>query len=211
VNRARRGRGRSIASTRRRATDIDARVPKGLQHQLRARTLSILSDRIASPQTIAAELGVSVGTVGHHAKLLEAPGCIEPVCTRPRRGATEHFYRGLADSLLLDAIRPHSEPDVRTALSIGRLRAAHRDAREALVADTFDAREGRHLSRSSPVAVDERGWRELVELLGKAAAEVAGIEARSSRRASSGKAVGTLFRVIVALMSFEAAPEEGRP
>jgi DNA-binding transcriptional ArsR family regulator len=57
---------------------IDQRMVRALSHPLRVRILEILSERVASPNDLSAELGV------------------ELVDTAQRRGATEHFYRAAA-------------------------------------------------------------------------------------------------------------------
>jgi DNA-binding transcriptional ArsR family regulator len=202
-----RNRTKKAASKRLESADMDARLVKALRHPIRARALSILNDGVASPKMIAAELDVPLGTVGHHVKQLEALGCIELVETVPRRGALEHFYRGVVRSFLDDESWAILKPDTKTALSIELLKLINKNARDALVANTFDARDDRHLSRS-PVTVDEQGWRELMSLLEQTMHEVARIHDDSTSRAAAGESVGDRFRATVALLGFESPATE---
>lgn len=197
---------RSGPSTRRGTkADGDSRLVKALGHPIRARALSILNEEVASPKMIAAALDLPLGTVGHHVKKLEAMDCIELVRTEPRRGATEHFYRGTVRSVLDDEQWAKLNPDSKTALSIEWLKMLNKTAKQALVAQTFDSRPDRHLSRT-PVNVDERGWQELMSLLSRTAAEVQEIELLSSERERQGESAGRHLRATVALLGFESPP-----
>ena len=55
----------------------------------------MLDGRIASPNQLARELGLPLGRVSYHIRLLSDLGAIELVRTEPRRGALEHFYRAV--------------------------------------------------------------------------------------------------------------------
>jgi DNA-binding transcriptional ArsR family regulator len=72
---------------------IDQRLVRALGHPLRVRILEILSNRVASPNTLSKELGVDLGDVAYHTRTLNRCGCLELVDTARRRGATEHFYK----------------------------------------------------------------------------------------------------------------------
>jgi DNA-binding transcriptional ArsR family regulator len=67
------------------------RLPKALSHPLRAQALTILNERVASPNEIAGMLGVRLENVGYHVGVLRELGCIELVRTARRRGAVEHY------------------------------------------------------------------------------------------------------------------------
>src|SRR5215207_4348673 len=71
----------------------DERIARAMSHPIRFQALTILSERVASPNEMARELGQSVGVLAYHVRVLRDLGAIELVDTRPRRGATEHFYR----------------------------------------------------------------------------------------------------------------------
>ena len=82
----------------------DAQVARVLSHPLRPQILQILTQRgEASPNEIAAELDVPLGTLSYHTRLLRDAGWIELVREVPRRGAVEHFYRAVAHPWIEDA------------------------------------------------------------------------------------------------------------
>src|SRR5262245_33576712 len=81
----------------------DAKVARVLSHPLRPQILQILTRRgEASPNEIAAELDVPLGTLSYHTRLLRDAGWIELVREVPRRGAVEHFYRAVERPFLDD-------------------------------------------------------------------------------------------------------------
>jgi len=176
---------------------------KALGHPTRARALSILNEEVASPKMIAAQLGLPVGTVGHHIKQLEALECIELVKTEPRRGATEHFYRGTVRSVLNTNQWAQLSSDSKLALSIEWVKLLNQAVTEALVAKTFDSRDDRHLSRI-PITVDEEGWHELMALLSNTLGQVQEIESRSADREREGVRAGRAMKATVALLGFES-------
>src|SRR5262249_37684518 len=95
------GDGKQRKSERRRRSsqereDADAVLLKALSHPVRARALTALSQRVASPSELAAEQGETVGYVVYHVRVLHELGMIELVNTRQVRGATQHFYRSTA-------------------------------------------------------------------------------------------------------------------
>lgn len=71
----------------------EAQWAKALSHPLRGRILQRLAERTASPGDVAAELGVPLGVVSYHVRMLRDYGMVELVRTEPRRGALQHFYR----------------------------------------------------------------------------------------------------------------------
>jgi DNA-binding transcriptional ArsR family regulator len=80
------------------AGELDEGLLKAIAHPLRHRLLSMLDGRTASPNELARELGLPLGRVSYHIRLLHDLGAIELVATEPRRGALEHFYRAVASA-----------------------------------------------------------------------------------------------------------------
>lgn len=76
-----------------RPISIDPRVAKALSSSLRAKTLILIAEGVASPKEIAEALGLDVRTVAYHVRVLRELDCVELVETQQRRGATEHIYR----------------------------------------------------------------------------------------------------------------------
>jgi DNA-binding transcriptional ArsR family regulator len=87
--------GRRKAKTRGGASAraVEQRLTHAVNHPVRLDALVILSERSASPNEIAGELDVPLGTVSFHVKELADMKAIELVKTEPRRGAIEHYYR----------------------------------------------------------------------------------------------------------------------
>ena len=77
------------------AGELDEALLRAISHPLRHRLLGMLDGRIASPNQLARELGLPLGRVSYHIRLLSDLGAIELVRTEPRRGALEHFYRAV--------------------------------------------------------------------------------------------------------------------
>jgi len=66
--------------------------------------LTVLNQRVASPRELAAEQNTAVTDVAYHVRVLRELGMIQLVSTRQVRGATEHFYRSVAQPDLDDEI-----------------------------------------------------------------------------------------------------------
>lgn len=77
------------------AGELDEALLRAISHPLRHRLLGMLDGRVASPNQLARELGLPLGRVSYHIRLLSDLGAIELVRTEPRRGALEHFYRAV--------------------------------------------------------------------------------------------------------------------
>ena len=95
-------------------------------------------------------------------------------------------------------------------ISIAGLKVINKHAKEALVADTFDSRDDRHLS-CSPLTLDEQGWREVTSLLGETLEKVAGINVSAANRIAQSADTAAVIRATVALLGFESPPQASRP
>jgi DNA-binding transcriptional ArsR family regulator len=194
--------------TKQAAGVVDRRLAKALSHPLRAHVLSILNERVASPNQIAGELEEPLGNVSYHVKTLAEMGCIELVNTRPRRGAIEHFYRAVVRPFFSDKDWKRLPPSARQGISDATLQLIWEDTSDALTAGTFDQRSDRHLSRS-PLVLDQKGWAEVNELLLETMNRVVEIEAESAKRLTSNGEGG--FNTKMVLMHFESSGSaEGR-
>lgn len=81
---------------------LDLKLIKALAHAMRGHILAVLSERVASPNDIAKELGMDVAYVSYHFRVLRDDyELIEQVSTSERRGFTEHYYRGDFDEATL--------------------------------------------------------------------------------------------------------------
>lgn len=145
-------------------TGTDSTLLKALAHPVRARALTVLNQRVASPSELAAEQGEVVGYVAYHVRVLHELGLIELVETRQVRGATEHFYRGSVTPYLSDDFWARLPADARGGISVAGLDVLNKAIREALEARTFDSRTDRHLSNLT-LDLDDLGWEEARDLL----------------------------------------------
>jgi DNA-binding transcriptional ArsR family regulator len=186
---------------------VDQRLIKALAHPLRAQLLSMFNERVASPNQLAKELDEGLSQVSYHVKVLREYECIELVKTEPRRGAVEHFYRGTARVFFRDDVWKQLPKSVQSGISANVIQSIVDDAVEALGAETFDAREDRHLSWT-PVIVDERGWEDLTTLFAEALERVLDIQAESAGRLAESGQEG--IPAVTALMNFEAPTPEQR-
>jgi DNA-binding transcriptional ArsR family regulator len=179
-------------------TGNDATMMKALAHPVRARALTVLNERVASPSELAAEQDEAVGYVAYHVRVLHEMELIELVNTRQVRGATEHFYRGTIKPYLSDDFWGQLPQDARSGASVAGLDVLNTAIRRAFEAGTFDARVDRHLCNLS-FHLDEQGWREAGTLLEKCLKGLMqiGVEAESR----NGKAG---MRATFGLMGFES-------
>jgi hypothetical protein len=113
--------------------------------------------------------------------VLEKYDCIELVDTKQRRGATEHFYRATRRQFLTDREWSRMPQSLRPGLSGAMLKALFDDVEEAVVHDTFDEAEDRHLSRT-PMIVDRQGWSDVAGLLTNTLDRVLQIQSEASER-----------------------------
>lgn len=179
---------------------VDQRLVKALAHELREQILIILNERMASPNELAKDLEEGLSQVSYHVKVLKDYECIELVKTEPRRGAVEHYYRATARPFLSDRDWKQLPASVRPGMSGSLLRTIVGEATAAIEEGTFDARDDRHLSRTSLI-VDERGWNELAKVLNDSLSRVLKIQSESSARLTKAGEEGA--SVSVAMMAFE--------
>jgi DNA-binding transcriptional ArsR family regulator len=160
---------------------LDASLLKALAHPLRARILESITDRgEASPVEVARELDQPLATVSHHTRVLRELGCIELTRTEPRRGAVEHYYRAVLRPFLDDAQWEKLSLVKRRGLAGQLLRRIFAEASAAGAGGGFDT-AGAHVARV-PLALDDRGWEELSEVVANLLSSAQTIQERSDER-----------------------------
>ena len=179
-------------------TGDDSTLLKALAHPVRARALTVLNQRVASPSELASEQGEAVGYVAYHVRVLHELGLIELVDTRQVRGATEHFYRGSVRPYLSDEFWSRLPEDARNGISVAGLDVLNKAIKQAFEAGTFDARTDRHLSNVT-LELDEDGWRRANALLNSCLEELMRIGAECESRDGEPK-----IRATFGLMGFES-------
>jgi DNA-binding transcriptional ArsR family regulator len=189
-----------MAASKTKAT-IDQRIAKVLTHPVRVQILAILDQRVASPNEIANEIDVGVSHVAYHVKVLKDLECIELVETQPRRGAVEHFYRAIMRPYFSDRDWARLPRSARQGISSAVIQMIVDDAVESLDAGVFDAREDRHLSRL-PLVLDEKGWRELNELLAETLERALDLQAQAASRMAKEHTEGVTSKL--SILHFES-------
>jgi DNA-binding transcriptional ArsR family regulator len=182
----------------------DSTLLKALAHPVRARALTVLNQRVASPSELATEQDEAVGYVAYHVRVLHELDLIELVDTRQVRGATEHFYRGTVKPYLSTDFWSKLPEDARSGISATGLDVLNRAIKEAFEAGTFDARTDRHLSNLS-LELDEQGWQQAGALLETCLRGLMQVGAESEARlGENGKRKEPALRATFGLMSFES-------
>ncbi|HVO55011.1 MAG TPA: winged helix-turn-helix domain-containing protein [Solirubrobacterales bacterium] len=186
-------------------TDADRQLVKALAHPVRAKALTILNERVASPIEISGELGVPVGTVSYHVSELERIGWVKLVKTEQRRGAVEHFYRGVARNYLDDRFWAELSDAARDNTSLTVFRVLISAARESLAAGLFDERKDRHASVVT-YDLDEQGWAEAHDLYEQTLNRLMDIGLESEVRLAESPAGGSKVdvRATFGLLAFES-------
>ncbi len=184
-----------MAQTRTSPEGITQQLAKALAHPLRVRILTSLHKGISSPNQLAQELGEPLGNVSYHVKTLLEFDCVELVKTEPRRGAVEHFYRATERAFFSDSDWEKIPASARKGISGAVLEMIGQDSTEALMAGTIDARSDSHVSRT-PLILDEKGWTELNDLLGKTLERAIEIQEESASRLGKDEGIETKLAIL---------------
>ncbi|HWC49445.1 MAG TPA: winged helix-turn-helix domain-containing protein [Solirubrobacterales bacterium] len=176
---------------------------KALNHPVRVKALTILTERTASPKEIAAEIETPLSNVSYHVRVLDELGLVEIREEESVRGSVAHFYRAVERPLIHNPDWEKLSPRVRNAFSSYVIETLMSDAANSLEAGLFDRRDDRHLTRT-PLRLDERGWRKVTAIQIKALDGILKEQtAAASRLDSSGKEG---IHAIAGLLCFETLP-----
>ncbi len=194
--------------SKKKGAGVDQRLVKALAHPLRVEILTILNERMASPNELSKELEEGLSQVSYHVKVLRDFECIEMVKTEPRRGAVEHYYRATSRAYLTDQDWKSLPESVKPGVSASSIEMIVDDVVGALLGGSFDAREDRHLSWT-PGVVDQQGWDESVDLVNETLEKVLKIHAGSAKRLAKSGEEGIPSTTV--LMNFEGMPADKKP
>jgi len=187
-------------------TDItDPRVVKALAHPIRAQILGALEDRVASPNQLSRELGVSLGSISYHVHRLVDLGFLKLVKRIPRRGAIEHYYTVIVRPRITDAAWGEVPPIVKRAMIGATLEKVAGHVNAAADTGGFDVVDA-HLTRNL-LTVDDAGWKALARELEALSDRFAQIAQESAARLDGAEGVDAT----VVLMLFESAPAGAPP
>jgi Helix-turn-helix domain len=177
-----------------RKENVEQLVAKAFAHPLRVQILTILNERVASPNLLSQDLDQNLNLVAYHVRVLERYECVELVGTKQRRGATEHFYRATRRQFLSNSEWARMPAALRPGLSGAMLKAMFADIEEAVGKGTFDELDDRHVSRT-PMVVDGQGWSDVAVLLSETLDRLLEIQAESSERLAESGEQGLLSKV----------------
>jgi hypothetical protein len=182
---------------------IDQRLVRSLAHPLRIQILELLTDHVASPNSIANDLEAGLTDVAYHTRALDRYGALELVDTAQRRGATEHFYKATPGAFVGGPPWRRVPRSIRGGISAATLQTFLDKAIAALEAGTLDGREDT-VFRWMPLFLDEEGWQEVVAIMEEATKLMLAAHVRSQdrlRENGSENAVST----VVGQAAFETA------
>jgi DNA-binding transcriptional ArsR family regulator len=167
---------------------VSPQLAAAMSHPTRVRVMSILTDRIASPRQMAAEMDEPLNNVTYHVNQLRDLGCIELARTEPVRGGrvVEHFYRPCRRSYFNeDAWNSLTEKE-RYGVIAAILKMVSQDIATAMAAGTFFEDGDAHASRSV-MHLDTDGWQEVVALTERTIEGLFEIEERVAERGVDGE------------------------
>ena len=198
---------KSAKKGKKKSTGVDQKLVKALAHPLRVEILTILNERMASPNELSKELDEGLSQVSYHVKVLKDFECIEMVKTEPRRGAVEHYYRATARAFLSDKDWKALPDSIKPGMSASFLKLLIDDVVAALHTGTFDARDDRHITWT-PGVVDEQAWVEITELLEETLKKVIAIQTKAAARLAKSGEKG--IPVSVAMLGYEGPADASK-
>jgi DNA-binding transcriptional ArsR family regulator len=179
---------------------VNLQLVKALAHELRVEILTILNERMASPNELSKELDEGLSQVSYHVKVLKDYDCITQVKTVPRRGAVEHYYRATSRPYISDRDWQKLPDSVREGMSADLMQMILDDVSAGLDAGTVDARKDRHMSRT-PLLLDETGWKDVGAILNDALGQIMRVQSESTDRLAKSGEEGV--DAMVAMMGVE--------
>lgn len=176
-----------------------------MSHLLRVEiTSSLVRDHPKSASEIAEELGEPVEKIRYQLRQLVAAGVVEVARMLRRRGTVEQFYAGKQEALTFQPEELGLVPvRKRQKMSATFLRVTFREALRSLADGSTVERSGMTMTRT-PFRLDERGWKELLEIYRDAFDRVQELKAESSKRISGTEA--DLISATAVLLCFENPP-----
>ncbi|HEX9967917.1 MAG TPA: hypothetical protein VGB06_08215 [Solirubrobacterales bacterium] len=186
---------------------------RALGHPLRTRIVEVANEMPISPSGFVRQGLVpavyydhykqALSAVAYHFSELEKEGCLSLVETNPRRGATEHVYRGASRVFFSDREFEDLPFDVRSGLSKASFQGVVARTDGAIRAGTFDHRLDRHLTWRAFMS-DEQGWDEMTDILADAYYKLEEARTAAEERLVEKNEEG--FPATFAMLGFESPP-----
>jgi DNA-binding transcriptional ArsR family regulator len=179
---------------------------KALNHPVRVKALTILSERAASPNEISEQLEEPLSNVSYHIRVLGELGLVELTEEVAVRGAVEHFYKAIERPLTDNPEWEKLDPNVRNVFSACLVETLHSDAAFSLASGYFDKRSDRHASRT-PLFLDEQGWERVAAIQAKTLQRILKEQSDAAERINGG---GDGIHAVVGMFFFEVPPDVDR-
>lgn len=180
---------------------------KALNHPIRVKALTILTDRIASPKEISDQIDAPLSNVSYHVRVLDELGLIEIMEEESVRGSVAHFYKAIERPLIDNPDWERLDSKVRAAFSGYVIETLMTDAARSLTAGVFDRREDRHLSRT-PLLLDEKAWRRVSQIQAKALDDILKEQAAAAARMNGSREEG--IHAVAGMACFEVLPVKSK-
>lgn len=187
-----RGAGQSTADPR-----LDEQLARAMAHPTRAKILSVLSERCASPKDLEGILDIPLSNLAYHCRELLKFHCIEVVDREQIRGATKTRYRATTRMLLDKENWERLSKETRSGVSVAAIEEVIDRATKAIEADTFDNRTDRS-AITLKLDADEQTWQKINGVLRDAYERVSEFEAETANSKDK------KFRVTVSLLAYES-------
>lgn len=173
---------------------------KALNHPVRMRALTILSEKSASPKELAEQLEVPLGIASYHVRVLDHLGLIEIVEEDTLPGTVAHFYRAVKRPPIDQSSWEKVNPSIRSALSSDILECLISDATASLAAGVLDQRQERQVTRT-PLLLDEEGWRNVSRIQAEAVDDILKEQTAAAGRLATSDAEA--IHAILGILLFE--------
>ena len=170
---------------------IDNELARAISHPTRAQILAEANERVMSPSQFAKRHDLDLSQVAYHFRQLEKYDCLEIVAEVPVRGSTEHFYKATRRALFDGKAWENLPETIKNKISGRTVTDLLGAVAEAMLEETFDERDDRHLAWDK-VVLDQVGWEEVEKIFRSAIYKTLKASSESELRLSESGGEGTL-------------------
>lgn len=170
---------------------IDDELARAISHPTRAQILAEANERVMSPSQFAKRHDLDLSQVSYHFRQLEKYECLEIVAEVPVRGSTEHFYKASRRALFDGKAWENLPETIKNKISGRTITDLLGAVAEAMLEETFDERDDRHLAWDK-VVLDQRGWEEVERIFRNAIYRTLKASSEAELRLSQSGEEGTL-------------------
>jgi DNA-binding transcriptional ArsR family regulator len=186
--------------TGQRRKSIEKLVPWALNHPIRIEILTLLNERVYTPNEVAEILGESVANVSYHFNELAEGGAIELARTSKAGNWMRHHYRAVEQPYISEEQALGMTFQQRQIMAGVVLQCGMAEALSAFRGGNM-AKDPRNVMLSwSWFNVDQEGHGEIIDALAECWERIQGIEARSTGRRVKSKEAA--ISIIVSMQGF---------